>query len=387
MNINTLNEFIEDFRHQVVESGFKRDVTDYVSSLPSLEENIVSLRATATSVLGVLSSIHASDLPSALVQLFPSKKPIPFTKENYDEKIRVLLDNKEVQQDEFYAELSNLLGELQTSLEANEEEVDRISDFISPYVAGNRTKLTADQKAVFSILFKDKGTTSLLKEFSKTVALWSRTLPQYHKLVTGTSPEDVDIVAVQNGSIDMVVNLDVKVAVDLADLFKYGLLAFAAYLAHKKQLLPMIAGYRNNPRLLELDKKKDELLLENIGHAVETEARAQFEKVPKRQGSAPDNPELVIEQVTRMVTSHIVKGNDVKLLALPVSSESNKVVADRPEVARELSKAATDARQALRALPAGELTPLLECYGNTDENISAMPNAQVPRSKAKKKQV
>ena len=80
MNINTLNEFIEDFRHQVVESGFKRDVTDYVSSLPSLEENIVSLRATATSVLGVLSSIHASDLPSALVQLFPSKKPIPFTK-------------------------------------------------------------------------------------------------------------------------------------------------------------------------------------------------------------------------------------------------------------------------------------------------------------------
>jgi hypothetical protein len=383
MNIDSLNEFIANFRAQVVESGFKRDIGDYVNSLSSLRENIINLRATAKLVQEALEAIHCSDLPDAMRLLFPKKKPVPFTDQNFHEQVRSLLADKDIQQEDFFAEFQRIINELHASLETNEEEVDRIAEFILPYVKDHQSKITADQKAVFSILFKDKRTISALDEFSKTLASWNRTLPQYHQLVTGKSPSGVEIVAVQNGSIDVVVNLDVNVAVDLAQLFKIGFLAFAAYLLHKKNLQPMIAGYRNNPKLLAIDKQKDELLLENIGQEVEAEARAQFDRAPKELGSSPDNPDIVITQVTRLVTSHIIKGNDVKILALPADSPASK---DGAAPAGGLMNAATEARKVLRQLPPGEITPLLTYYADVENAPDSTESGELKnKPKAKKK--
>jgi hypothetical protein len=218
-------------------------------------------------------------------------------------------------------------------------------------------------------------------------------LPLYHQLVTHTSPQKIEILEVQNGSIDLVINLDLKVALSLAGLFKVGFAAFAAYLAHKKQLLPVAAGYFGNKKLLELDKAKEQVLLENVGESVSKTAMEQHQKA-STGGAKVDNVSKVIEQVSNLVTLHIVRGNDVKILALPEKAEA-ELVADSSTTStpQDLRQAATTARNALNELPPGATQLLLDQYGTfrlEGDEREASPDASVsvkkpPQGSARKK--
>lgn len=44
MNLKLLNSYLTEVKREIVDSGFKRDLTDYIASLPSNEDNIVTLR-------------------------------------------------------------------------------------------------------------------------------------------------------------------------------------------------------------------------------------------------------------------------------------------------------------------------------------------------------
>jgi len=77
VNIETLADHIEEFKAQVIASGFKRDVQDYVESLPNNQSNAVILREIASKTLNHLERIYASDLPEALSHLLPREKVKP----------------------------------------------------------------------------------------------------------------------------------------------------------------------------------------------------------------------------------------------------------------------------------------------------------------------
>ena len=53
MNIALLQDYIDAFEREVIDSGFKRDLDDYASSLPASQSNIVALRDIAEKVLSV----------------------------------------------------------------------------------------------------------------------------------------------------------------------------------------------------------------------------------------------------------------------------------------------------------------------------------------------
>ena len=61
MNIEVLQDNINTFTHEVVDSGFKRDLDDYQSSLPASQNNIVALREMAGKVQSVLDRLYDSD--------------------------------------------------------------------------------------------------------------------------------------------------------------------------------------------------------------------------------------------------------------------------------------------------------------------------------------
>lgn len=44
MNIEILQEYIKAFKQEVVDSGLKRDIDDFISSLPSAHHNILTQR-------------------------------------------------------------------------------------------------------------------------------------------------------------------------------------------------------------------------------------------------------------------------------------------------------------------------------------------------------
>ena len=368
MNIESLNDHIGSFRREVVDSGFKRDLDDYSSSLPSLETNIVALREIADKILSVLDRLYSSDLPDSLKTLLPKEDIHPFVEVSHDVTLRDLIENTEITQQEFYNQLIQFINQLKNQIQRNFNEITKIADFIAPYLSTDIARRTKQGIAMISIVFKEQRTISSLSEFTKTLKDWNRTLPIYHQLLKSQPPEDVEIVEVQNGSIDFIVNLDVNVAIDFAELFKLGFEVFAAYLSYKQMIKPIINSYHGNKKLIDQESEREKELLANIGVAIKDKIMAQHKKAKKAdkkidKTSVPKK----VQEVTKLVTSHIVKGNDIKLLALPEAEKQKDGQEDVSDKSESLRKQSMLARQQLRLIPPKAQQKLLEAYGQIDE--------------------
>jgi len=360
MNIETLQDHINCFMQEVMESGFKRDVDDYTSSISSAQNNILALRDISGKVLTVLDKIYNGDLPDSMKALFPTQGSKPFTDEPYDDKIRALAENKEIQQQDYFNQLNQLLNQLKKQLQQNLGEVTKIRDFIAPYLSAE-TKINAkDGTATLSIVFKEQKTTSSLTLLTKTLSAWNRTLPVYHQLIKSESPQDIHVVEVQNGSIDLIINLNADVALNLAELFKIGFHCYVAYLSYKSLIKPISDNYYGNKKLIDGEKDRETDLLKNIYEAVYSEVIKQH-KAAKKEDKAIHGTSIEVKakEVTSLVTSHIIRGNDIKLLAIPES----KTGEENGNPTEDLRSSSSTARSKLRVLPAKEKQKLLDLYG------------------------
>ena len=369
MNIETLKQHADAFTREVVNSGFKRDLEDYIASIPASQNNILGLREIAGKLLSSIERIYAGDLPDALAALLPNPSARPFTESPHDKELQELLNNSEIPQQEFFNRLNSKLAQLKKQIDQNTSEITKIEQFLSPYVSVDISNLADDDLAIIAIIFNDRETITSLGRFAKTVASWNRTLQIYHQLLKSDSPEDISIVEVQNGSIDLIVNLDVDVAINIAELFKVGFKVFVAYLSYKKMIKPIIESYHGNKKLIAGEEARVKLMLDNIGEAVKGAIHDQHKAAIKADNKVDDTAiQKKVEHVANLVTAHIVQGNDVKLLALPVqnqpSEDSNANTRDPGEELREKS---TAARRALRDIPHEAHQKLLETYGKLDD--------------------
>jgi len=368
MNIEILHDHISTFTREVVDSGFKRDLDDYSSSLPSSQTNIVALREIAGKILSVLDHFYNSDLPDSLIALLPKKDIRPFLEVAHNITLRDLIENTEIQQQDFFNQLTQFINKLKQQLQQNINEITNINKFITPYLSADITTRAEQGVAMISIVFREQKTISSFSEFTKTLKEWNRTLPIYHQLLKSEPPGDIEIVEVQNGSIDFIVNLDVNIGIDLAELFKIGFKVFAAYLAYKQLIKPITDSYHGNRKLIDQEPEREKELLANIGVAIKGEIMAQHKKA-KKTDKKIDKIAVATkaEEVTKLVTSHIVKGNDIKLLAIPETQEQKDVQEGVPDIKEALREQSMLARQRLRLIPAEEQQKLLKAYGQNDE--------------------
>jgi hypothetical protein len=367
MNFQILEEHINTFRGEVVESGFKRDLDDYISSLPAAQNNIVALRDIAGKVLAGLDHLYAGDLPDGLRVLLPKTPNRPFTEAPHNKTVRELIENTEIQQPEFFSQLTQILNQLKTQLQRNISDIETVSQFIAPYISEDEKLIAKDNFAIVAIVFNEKRTITNFKEFTKTLTVWNRVLPIYHQLLRSQSPEDIQIIEVQNGSIDFVVTLNVDVALSLAELFKVGFEVLAAYLSYKKMIKPIIESYHGNKKLISQEEEREKLLLENIGTAIKQEIQEQH-KLAKKADDAVDGTAVPkkVEQVTNLISSHIVKGNDMKLLALPETAEAKEEAKKLSSEKEDLRQRSADARRQLRELSPEVQQNILAAYGKVE---------------------
>lgn len=372
MNIENLQEHIALFKREVIDSGFKRDLDDFVSSLPNAQSNIIQLREIANKTLAALTRIYSRDLPEALRILLPSEKIPPFTVAPHNEKLKELVANTELQQPAFHSSLSQFLSQLQQQVNQNIAEVKRIEQFIAPYAAQDLQHLATAESAIVGIVFKDKTTITSLNEFSKTLKHWSRTLPLYHQLIKSKVAPDIGIVAVQNGSIDFAVNINVDVAVNLAEVFAVGFHAFATYLGYKKMVKPLMDSYYGNKKLIEMENEREKHLLENVRDAVQRQIELQHNDA-KSSDKKVDGAgvQIKIKEVANLIVSHIVKGNDLKLVALPPaeatdSPDTETPMADAAKKKDALLESSITARRELNDMRPEDKQKLLELYGDPE---------------------
>lgn len=369
MNIETLRDYIVDFKDEVIESGFKRDLDDYSSSIPSSRNNILALREIAEKVLAKLDQLYSGDLPDELKSLFAGKSPRPFTESPHNSNLRKLVENTEVQQQEFFNRLNELINQLRSEIQQNLDKIVEIDKFVEPYATQDTRRIAKDNLATIAVVFSERQTITSLTQLTKTLAAWNRVIPIYHQLLKSESPQDIQIVEIQNGSIEFVCNLNADVALDLVELFKVGFQVFAAYLGYKKMIKPIIDSFHGNKKLISLEDEREKLLLENIGTAIQTQIEEQHKKA-KKADKGVDGTAITkkVEQVTNLVASHIVRGNDLKLLALPATENAQQNEDDVAEKRDSLREQSLAARRELRLIPSEAQQKLLEAYGKLKES-------------------
>jgi hypothetical protein len=278
------------------------------------------------------------------------------------------MENTEIELPEFYSQFNTHLTQLQSQLAENISALEEVMEFIEPYISDEIERISKEGLAIISIVFNDRQTTTSLTEFAKALTAWKKILPVYHQLLKSKSPEDIQIIEVQNASIDLIINLNVDVALDLVELFKVGFGVFAAYLTYKRMMKGIIDMCHGNKKLINIEKKKEKILLDNIGEAVQGEINAQHKKAIKADKKINTTSiDKKVEQVAQLVTSHIVKGNDLKLLALPEPEEPEEGEEDLPDQKEALREKSMAARHQLRQIPTEDQQKLLEEYGKIDE--------------------
>ena len=368
MNFAALLDDVKLFKALVIESGFRRDVADYIASIPSNEDNIIALREMATNVRDVLDDILGGDLPNALSKIFPSSEITPFTQTSTLDGLNSLLEDKEISQDQFHTDLNNILAALLSLLDKNHQNIDQIENFLRPYCDYQQV-VVSPKKAIVSVIFKDEKTTGSLDEFIKTLKFWNRTLLVYHQMLSSSSPPDIEIVEVQNGSIDLLITLDINVAINLTELFTIGFQCFAAYLSYKGLLKPLAETYYGNKKLLQLDREREKHLLDNVKVALVDQAKKQSKSAREKDKKIPANISKPAKEVGLLISNHIVNGNDFKLLT---HVDDEAALTDEEEIQegrkRQLRKVSSEARVAREKLSVKDKQKLIAKYSRPEES-------------------
>ena len=365
MNIQSLVSKIDLFKNLVIDSGLKRDIDGYISSIAPQQnqENLSLFKDISVDIEIKLSKIYESDLPESLMDLFPNMNPAPFTSVDHLNTIRELIDDTELPTPQYFSKLNSFLGELKNHIILNDKKLDSLRTIFEVYVVSEQDDINENHEAIISLIFKDNKTVTSLKDFSKALNRWNRTLHIYHQLITSNIPEEIELVEIQNGSIDVVVNIDVNVVTDFVELVRLGFEVYGGYLLYKSKASDIVKTYFGNKVLLKLEEKREKEMLENISLSIKEKLLEQHKRaIVNDKEIEKTSIDTKITDITNVLSEHIIKGNDIKLLAAPNENE------ELMENAEEIRGKSIQNRKLLRDLPEEDRTKLLERYSEQDES-------------------
>jgi len=358
MNIESLISKIELFESLIIKSGFKRDVNDYLQSIQQGQnQNLVFMKDLSQKVKDKLIECEDYGLESELNAVLRDSKP--FTSLDTITKLEDLDNNIEIDGNNYFAHFSQILTQLIQNIDKNKTELDSVLQIFQKYVSIEKEYEFENEQAVVSLIFKDLKSTGSLKEFSKVLNRWNRMLLVYHTLLTSESPDEISLIEIQNGSIDVIFNIDFDIAVDLTELLKVGLKVYGAYLLYKsKTAKEIILSYMGNAKLIKQEKEREKLMLENIKDSIYQKALEQHKERLKADNNIEKTSiEVKLEEVSSVITDHIIKGNELRLLTAPEDLGD-----DETNLGIELREETAIVRERFKKLEPAEKQFLLEKY-------------------------
>lgn len=379
MNIQTLLRKAELAEELLINSGFKRDIQEYINSIQNNQQtrsDLIALKNIAQTVVDKLESLYEQELPEALNILLPKEDNKPLTNYDHIEKFKLILDDPKINANTFYSQLQGALNELKNQIEKNLTHINKFKDAIEPYGNKEQTELEEAKDAIISLIFKDEQTTGSFKKFARGLNKWDRALHLYHQLLVSEGPEEIKLLGIQNGSIDVIFNINADIAIDLVELIALGLKVYGGYLLYKSRMAEIVITYYGNKKLEKLEREREQAMLENIGEAIKTKLLEQHEEKkeidPKISNEAVDKK---VEEVAKVFTSHIIKGNEIKLIAAPKTDK--KINEEYSELEREAVKV----RRNFKKLAEKDKIKLLEQYSDTNEEDEKLSDNKIKNKK------
>ena len=374
MNIESLLNKIKLFQELVIKSGFKRDIVDFKQAIAqSQNRNIVFMKELTDKLIANLIDFENNSLNSELKLVL--KESEPFTSLNILEELRELNNDKEIAAAQYFQKLNTIFSKLQQAITANETEQTALKLTFDKYVSDNVEYGNDEEQALMSLIFKDLKSTGSLKEFSRVLNRWNRTIMIYHTLLKSEPPKDISLVEIQNGSIDVIFNIDVDIAIDLTELIKTGVKVYGAYLLYKSKnaAREIIDSYMGNKKLISMEKEREVLMLDNIKESVKKLAMEQH-KIRLKKDKKIEKTGIFgtvakkIDVVAEVITDHIIKGNEVKLLALPIYDTDDVEEDEERDLSKELREETAVVRERYKKLSKPERQLLLDRYTIKEED-------------------
>lgn len=367
MNIESLLNKIKLFDELVIDSGFKRDSTDFFNAIQQVHNrNLVFMQDLSSKLQNHLSAILNNGLDAELDILL--KENDSFTSlDTYSELIELDKD-KEIDANQYFQKFNTLLSQLNQLIGTNITELDSVRDVFQKYAPEKESYHSEGEQALVSLVFKDLKTTGSILEFSKVLNRWNRTLLIYHTLLKPESPKEITLEEIQNGSIDVIFNIDFDVAIDLTELIKTGLKVYGAYLLYKSEKArEIIDSYMGNKKLIKMEQERETLMLDNIKDSIKEKALEQHQE-KLSQGLKVDKVGAAkkADEVSSVLTDHIVKGNELKLLTPPIS-ESEEDEENEKDISTELREETSIVRERYKKLNTKEKQLLLDKYTIKDD--------------------
>lgn len=369
MNIESILQKSRLFKELVIDSGFKRDIDDFINSLQQGQnQNLVYMKDLSTRIISSLELFEENNLNKELEIIL--KDSTSFLNLNLKESLITLNENAEIDSRSFHVHFNKILTSLRNGISENEKAIDLIIDFCSKYSNPNNFD-SKDEEAVISLIFKDLNSTSSIKGFTKVLNKWNTILLTYHTVLTSDSPTDIDLECIQNGSIDVVLNVNLDVALNLTEVFKYGMMTFGTYMTYKLKLKHEILDiYEDNPELKKLEEQKEKLMLNHIKGKINIKIHEQHNKHLKEDDKIDTTSiEKKIDNISSLITEHIIKGNEFKLLSeiADKKDEENEIVESSDKLKKELREATTKVIQGYKELTENDVQLLLETFQTKDD--------------------
>jgi hypothetical protein len=367
MNIESLIEKINLFDELIIDSGFRRDVNDYIQSIQqSQNRNLVFMKDLSTRIKDLLVNADNYSLGSELK--IALRDSAPFTELKTLSQLEEIDNDTDLDAAEYFQKFNVILAQLLQGIDSNVTELDNSRKFFEKYSVGTKEHDLKEDQALMSLVFKDLKTTKSLKEFSKVVHRWNRTLIVYHTLVKSETPDDVSLVEIQNGSIDIVFNINFDVAIDLAELTTIGLKVYGAYLLYKsKRAREIIDSYMGNKKLIQMEKERETIMLDNIKESIASKALEQHtERLKTDKKIDKAGVDKKIDEVSTVITDHIIKGNEIKLLTPHKDTDETT---DKKDLTRELKEESAIVKERYKQLSKDDKKLLLDKYSIQDEDV------------------
>lgn len=366
MNIESILQKSNLFKELVIDSGFKRDIGDFVNSLQQGQnQNLVYMKDLSIRILSFIELFEKNNLNKELEIVLKDTKS--FLNLNIKESLINLNQDAEIDSRNYHAKFNQILVSLNQEVTRNDNAIKLIIDFCSKYSHTSNFD-TEDEEAIISLIFKDLNSTSSIKGFTKILNKWNTILLTYHTVLTSDSPTEIDLECIQNGSIDVVINVNLDVALNLTELFKYGMMTFGSYMAYKLKLKHEILDiYEDNKELKELEEQKEKLMLNHIKEKIKIKIHEQHEKHLKEDGTIDTTSiEKKIDNISSLITEHIIKGNEFKLLS-KIEDKKDDTGETYEKLKNELREATTKVIQGYKELTEDDMQLLLETFETKDD--------------------
>lgn len=316
MTVRKILELIISVKKQIGVDNYITKLQDYQTTIQNNSSNIVLLKEILDKTIYDLDSLIENSIPEFLEKLLVGKIN-PFEFEKFKKELIELKEKNYTDYSQLYNELTNILAQMLEKMNSNIVELDKISKVIEPFQTKDFNDIQEGDNAIFAIIFNNESSFNNLKSLSFELKNWDKGLFLYQQIVSDETPKAFEIIEVEQGSVEVILNLAFDVAENLVDLFKTGMETYGAYLTYKTLIHDKLyATFKDNKKLMALEEEREKLLLQNVKDVVRNEIKKQAKKGKKHEAL-----EKKIEEVTKLVTEHIIKGNSVKLLSAPEEKE------------------------------------------------------------------